>query len=409
MKKLIAIVFSFLLFLPSIFASSYQLPADVVVPGVFNEGDYYFPSTLYVGAASYSGLGSVTPALVIGNDAGSSYGIYYSGSEYAYPLLINSGYTGLAYGVYAKVTNGVGVYGETEDSSGIYGKATGTGDGVKGTATGGGAGVYGYDSSGSGIGVKAASGNYGVYVTSISGGNAPAYGVYVTGADSYGVYVADSDHYGGKFVGASGGVYGEGDYYGVYGTGASTGVRGDSDTIGVYGSSSSSTSRECGIKGYNSASGKTGYIGCYNKGIYTPDDAKVDGELSVGSLAYADIAEHFIGNTLEAGDVVVLDPAVKKGVKKTNKAYDKLAAGIVSTNPTITMGLEEGIPIALSGVVPTKVIGTVHVGDLLTTSALAGYAMACADYQKCQGAIIGKAMEEQEGGKGIITALVMLG
>jgi len=35
--------------------------------------------------------------------------------------------------------------------------------------------------------------------------------------------------------------------------------------------------------------------------------------------------------------------------------------------------------------------------------------MACADYQKCQGAIIGKAMEENTGGKGTITALVMLG
>lgn len=405
-------VFSFLLFLPSILAASYQLPADVVVPGVFNEGDYYFPSTLYVGAASYSGLGSVTPALVIGNDAGSSYGIYYSGSEYAYPLLINSGYSsgGSGYGVYAKVPDGVAaIYGETEDYSGIYGKATGTGDGVKGTATGGGAGVYGYDSSGSGIGVKAASGSYGVYVTSISGGNAPTYGVYVTGADSYGVYVADSDHYGGKFVGASGGVYGEGDYYGVYGTSAAVGVRGDGDTIGVYGHSSSSTSRECGIKGYNSASGKSGYIGCYNRGIYTPDDAKVDGELVVGSCSGCDIAEHFLGENLEAGDVVVLDNNAVRGVRKTTKPYDKLAAGIVSTNPTITMGLEEGIPIALSGVVPVNVVGAIHIGDLLTTSFAPGYAMACADYQKCQGAIIGKAMEEQEGGKGIITTLVMLG
>ncbi|MBI5391595.1 hypothetical protein HZB00_01195, partial [Candidatus Woesearchaeota archaeon] len=89
--------------------------------------------------------------------------------------------------------------------------------------------------------------------------------------------------------------------------------------------------------------------------------------------------------------------------------YNKLAAGIISTNPTLTMGIDEGVPIALAGVVPAKVIGTVHVGDFLTTSSTPGYAMACADYQKCAGAIIGKAMEENNAGKGKITALVMLG
>ena len=73
------------------------------------------------------------------------------------------------------------------------------------------------------------------------------------------------------------------------------------------------------------------------------------------------------------------------------------------------MGLAEGVPVALSGVVPTKVIGKVKLGDLLTTSSTAGYAMACTDYERCQGAIIGKAMEENSGGKGTITALVMLG
>ncbi|PIN80749.1 hypothetical protein COV16_00380, partial [Candidatus Woesearchaeota archaeon CG10_big_fil_rev_8_21_14_0_10_34_8] len=89
------------------------------------------------------------------------------------------------------------------------------------------------------------------------------------------------------------------------------------------------------------------------------------------------------------------------------KPYNKLAAGIVSTDPTITMGLEEGVPIALSGVVPTKVVGKVEIGDLLTTSSVAGHAMACDDYDKCKGAIIGKAMEENK--EGFVLALVMLG
>ncbi len=387
MKKNI-LLFLAIFLLPSVFAASYQLTADTVVPGVFADGNYYFPSTLYAGTNEDPGLGSGAPALYIGEDAPGSYGIYYYGTEYAYPIGVISGYSqSTSYGaIFAKVSHGRALYGETSDTSSsnaaVYGKATG-----------GAAGVYGYDSDGGGYGVRAYSSGKAFYASGAD------YGLYILDSNKYGV-LAYSDSVGGRFIGDSYGVSGDGTYYGGYFS---------SDSIGVYGVSSSSTSKQCGLQGVDSASGNSGYIGCYNIGIYTPDDADVDGNLVVGSCSNCDIAEHFLGNNLEPGDVVVLDSTASRGVKKTTKQYDRLAAGIVSTAPTITMGLDDGIPIALSGVVPTKVVGKINVGDLLTTSSTAGYAMACNDYQKCQGAVIGKAMEAQEGGKGIITALVMLG
>lgn len=387
MKKSIFItLIIFLLSITFVSAISYTQTAADISPGVFADGEYYYPNTLYVGTDTDPGLSNPV-ALYIGDDAGGQHGLYYYGSSYYFPLSITSTSSSTSTnGVYSYVYEGNGIYGTTKSSS--TSKA-----GVQGIATGGASGVYGYDSDGGGYGVRAYSSGKAFYTTGAD------YGLYVLDSDLYGV-LAYSDSVGGKFLGDSYGVWGDGGYYGVYGSG---------DTTGVYGVSSSSTSKQCGVEGLDSASGKTGFLGCYNNGIYTPDDAKVDGELKVGSCTGCDIAEHFVGENLEAGDVVVLDSTVKSGVRKTTKPYDKLAAGIVSTDPTITMGLEEGIPIALSGVVPVKVIGVVHVGDLLTTSATAGYAMACTEYQKCAGAIIGKAMEDNAGDKAKITALVMLG
>jgi hypothetical protein len=391
MKKILI----FLIFLlPSVFAASYEQTAADISPGVFAEGDYYFPTNVVIGDDADPGLSS--PASLYVTDGANDVPVYVT-TEGTYGLYARNSGTG--YALFGYSDDGYGVYGRTDGASSGSTRA-----GVFGYATGGTPGVYGYDSSGSGIGVKATSDNYGFYTSGADYGLyipiANRYGVYVASSDSYGVYVASSGSYGGKF---------KGDTYGIYADGDAVGVYGKSDTVGVYGVTDSSSSYQCGVQGYNSYSGNLGYVACLNYGLYTPDDAKVAGALNVGSCSGCDIAEHFIGNDLEPGDVVILDQTSPNHVTKTTTAYNKLAAGIVSTDPTLTMGLEEGVPIALAGVVPTKVIGRVKLGDLLTTSSTLGYAMACADYQKCQGAIIGKAMEENTGGKGTITALVMLG
>ncbi len=367
MKKLLLLMLIFIM-ITSVSATSYTQSAADVSPGAFPEGMYTFPDQLLVGATSTSRDASV----YIENN-GRTYPLYAFSTDISNPAIIGVG-------------SGKGVTGMTTSSSTSNAA-------VYGISSSGAPGVYGYDSSGSGIGVKAYSSHYGFYTSGAD------YGIYIPDADRYGVY-AVSDTTAGYFVGDGSGVVAQGDTYGVYGLSAST---------GVYGYSSSSSALNCGVKGYNVMSTNIAYLGCYNYGIYTPDDAKIGGDLYTGTCSHGcDVAEKFAGEDLEPGDVVIIDSSTVRGVRKTTTAYDNLAAGIVSTKPTVTMG-EEGTPVALSGVVPTKVIGKVNVGDLLTTSTTAGYAMACDDYSKCAGAIIGKAMESNNAGKGKITALVMLG
>ena len=381
MKKLL-FIFALLLFLPSITAASYTQTAADVSPGVFADGEFYFSNeaNVVIGTDSDPGLSSPVS-------------LYVTEGTNDVPVYIT---TGTSYGLYSYNTgSGSALFGYSIDGRGVYAKSdsTSTSSGaVYGYATGGAPSVYGYDSSGSGMGVKAYSTNYGFYTSGAD------YGLYVPSADSYGVYVASSDSTGGKFVGDTYGIIADGDTYGLYATGGTRGIYAratDTDSTG-------STTGNCAISA-TSPDSISSYVGCEDYGFYSGDNIKV------GSCSGCDIAEHFIGDDLEAGDVVVLDPTSANHVRKTTTPYDKLAAGIVSTKPTITMGLAEGVPVALSGVVPTKVIGTVHLGDLLTTSSSPGYAMACTDYNKCTGAIIGKAMEENSRGKGVITALVMLG
>jgi hypothetical protein len=47
-------------------------------------------------------------------------------------------------------------------------------------------------------------------------------------------------------------------------------------------------------------------------------------------------------------------------------------------------------------------------GDLLTTSAVPGHVMKVTDYQRAQGAVIGKAMSSLETGEGLLLVLVSL-
>jgi hypothetical protein len=362
-------------------ADSYELTADLVSPGVYEDGNYYYPDTLIVGTDTDPNLGTKTPSVYLSGDQGHYYGLYYNGDDLTAPVAVTSTETSSTiYGIYSYVVNGFGIYGRSDSSSATH------------------AAVKAY-SSDKAPAVLALSDKYGVYVD-----GTPTYGLYVEGADSYGLYVADSSAMGVKVYADTTGGYFDGGTYGVQGHSDSIGGYFTSKVTGVYGVSKGTSTKQCGVSGYNSKSKKTGYIGCKNYGIYTPDAA------NVGSCSGCDIAEHFLpGEELEPGDVVALDSNAFRGVRKTTEAYSKLAAGIVSTNPTIVMGLEEGVPIALSGIVPTKVIGHVEPGDLLTTSTTAGHAMACEDYERCQGSIIGKAMESNEEGVGVVTALVMLG
>ena len=75
-------------------------------------------------------------------------------------------------------------------------------------------------------------------------------------------------------------------------------------------------------------------------------------------------------------------------------------------------GNEGHYPVALIGRVPTKVTGEngpIKIGDLIVTSSKPGYGMRCDDYDRCKGAVVGKALENLEGGEGKIEVLIKTG
>ncbi len=105
---------------------------------------------------------------------------------------------------------------------------------------------------------------------------------------------------------------------------------------------------------------------------------------------------------LEPGTVVVIS---KDGVIPCAKENDTHLAGIISTSPAVKMASEEkGQYIALAGKVPCKVIGKIKAGDMLTTSMIEGHAQKVE--QPILGAVVGKALEDFEGAKGVVNVWV---
>jgi len=73
--------------------------------------------------------------------------------------------------------------------------------------------------------------------------------------------------------------------------------------------------------------------------------------------------------------------------------------------------LDSEVPLAVVGIVPCKVTtenGAILVGDLLVTSTTPGYAMKGTDRGKMLGAVVGKALEPLDVGKGVVQVLVTL-
>jgi hypothetical protein len=86
---------------------------------------------------------------------------------------------------------------------------------------------------------------------------------------------------------------------------------------------------------------------------------------------------------------------------------DVRVAGVVSTNPAYAMNTaieaEHTVALALTGRVPTLVVGAVAKGDMMV-SAGGGRAKACAT--PVLGTVIGKALQDHPGGAGTIEIVV---
>ena len=151
---------------------------------------------------------------------------------------------------------------------------------------------------------------------------------------------------------------------------------------------------------------------------------QTDGTLSVKVLEItggADVAEPFAisGQQIPKGAVVIIDDENPGQLKLSERAYDTRVAGIVSgangINPGLSLrqkgALQAGSNVALSGRVYVQADasnGVIRPGDLLTTSAVPGYAMKVMEAGRAQGAILGKAMSGLKEGRGLVLVLVTL-
>ena len=124
------------------------------------------------------------------------------------------------------------------------------------------------------------------------------------------------------------------------------------------------------------------------------------------SAQYADLAEMYIADAVYPPGTVVVFGGDKEITISTVEC-DYRVAGVISTNPSYLMnsGLDakHTVAVALTGRVPTKVLGPVAKGDLMV-SAADGYARAC--NQPGFGTIIGKSLENFNDLEGVIEIVV---
>jgi len=207
----------------------------------------------------------------------------------------------------------------------------------------------------------------------------------------------DCENYGGYFI--SRGKYGRGIYVMGGLDGYAAEFRGN---VQVKGRHSNDIVVEMGGLGGNVAEF------CGNVQIKSRSSNEVVIELGEG----LDIAEGFKINqeddtSLIPGSVLIIDSDNPGFLTISKLPYDTRVAGIVTgangLGSAITLGGEEfELQIALAGRVYCNVEtfeNAIYPGDLLTTSAIPGYAMRVESINSARGAILGKAMESLEKGK----------
>jgi hypothetical protein len=124
-----------------------------------------------------------------------------------------------------------------------------------------------------------------------------------------------------------------------------------------------------------------------------------------------------VSETVEPGDVVVMDLSRKGNVRRCAVLADPLVVGIAAGPAEgCTVGQRggersapAGVSVASFGIVPCKAdasYGPIREGDLLVASPLPGHAMRADN--PAQGTVIGKALEPLATGTGLIKVLVML-
>jgi hypothetical protein len=149
-------------------------------------------------------------------------------------------------------------------------------------------------------------------------------------------------------------------------------------------------------------------------------DICITGAINPGGCDVAEAFGHTDPAAVKPGMVMVIDADNPGRLTISTQAYDKKVAGIISGAGGLKPGVRLGqgvegnsdLPLALAGRVYCYVDATdaaIEVGDILTTSGVAGYAMKATDRERTFNAVLGKAMQPlPRGEKGLILVLVTL-
>ena len=126
------------------------------------------------------------------------------------------------------------------------------------------------------------------------------------------------------------------------------------------------------------------------------------------SATYADLAENYVPDQdYTPGTVVVFGG--DREITETTADHDPRVAGVISTNPAYLMNSEvTGLPVALTGRVPCKVVGPISKGDLLVTSRLPGVAQRMLAEKFVPGCILGKSLQNVNHSE-IVTIEIVVG
>jgi hypothetical protein len=164
-----------------------------------------------------------------------------------------------------------------------------------------------------------------------------------------------------------------------------------------------------------------GAIQVGNGGIVFPSSSTPQTTPWTGVLCGGDYSEAVNAKgsrkSYEPGDVLVIGDGAEGEVQKSAEPYSTTVVGIFATKPGVIGRRQslpkdaEEIPMAMVGIVPTKVSaenGPIRRGDLLVTSSALGYAMRGTDRSRMLGAVIGKALGSLDSGAGVIEVVVTL-
>lgn len=396
---------------PGIYSSSDQ---DTGVMGIGKTGGYFSTNGAGTGwndlrsALSVETIYDYNTGISVNTSRVASQGIRSTTSGYDSAAVRAETLGDNSWGVYVRAfgANSGGISAWSKNENGVYGEYGGS--------TNKKAGIYGYSQLG--IGVNGTS-----YMSSGVQGQSTMW-IGVNGSSVNNAGVKGYSESGNGVIGAS--------YYnaGVQGTSergyAVVGNALTSAAKGVYASSKGNTALEAVVSEgtgnaiYAAAGPGGGYAAVFKGNVEIQSRTTGTPVMRLGEgLDYAEGFNVTVKESIEPGTVLVINPDDPGNLTISTESYDRKVAGIVSGAGGLDSAVKVGIDrydhyVALAGRVYCYVdtsYGAIEPGDLLTTSPTPGYAMVVKDYQRAQGAILGKAMESLPAGEiGQILVLLTL-